>query len=128
MPSPPPAPLPGKNPFADVDLLVSDVYATRVQASVEAAGGISTALGRTLAKAAGIPTGIWIDQIGALPKMREALGQARLQQRGTVKCQRRCALLGCCLVPLLRVPFPNQLRTVFVFMQPALTNAQAQLS
>lgn len=83
MPSPPPAPLAGINPFAGVDMLVNSAYAAKVQQSVDAAGGPSNPLGNALSKAAGIPTAIWIDEIAALPKMRAALKQAQTQQRAT---------------------------------------------
>jgi cellulose 1,4-beta-cellobiosidase len=83
MPSPPPAPLAGINPFAGVDLLVSNAYATNVQQSVDAAGGPDNPLGSALSKAAGIPTAVWIDEMAALPKMRAALKQAQAQQRAT---------------------------------------------
>lgn len=82
-PSPPPAPLEGINPFADVDFLVSPEYSARVQRSVRVAGGPSTALGSTLAPAAGIPTAVWLDTIGAVANMRATLQVARRQQRGT---------------------------------------------
>jgi cellulose 1,4-beta-cellobiosidase len=39
-------------------------------------GGDHTALGTLLARAASVPTAIWLDSIAALPKMREALEDA----------------------------------------------------
>ena len=83
MPSPPPAPLAGRNPFSGVDFLVPAHYSENVQRSVAAAGGASNTLGAQLSHAAGIPTAVWLDEIAALSKMRAALEQAQAQQRGT---------------------------------------------
>ena len=82
-PAPPPAPLDGVNPFRDVDFVRTPRYSVGVQSSVDAHGGLSSALGRKLAKAATIPTATWIDKVGALPNMRVALEAARAQQRRT---------------------------------------------
>ena len=83
-PSPPPAPLAGINPFANVDFVVPASYTANVMSSVAAAGGSDSALGGQLALAAGIPSAIWLDEIAAIrTKMRPMLEQARRQQRGT---------------------------------------------
>jgi cellulose 1,4-beta-cellobiosidase len=66
-----------------VDLLVPAHYTSQVMRSVEAVGGVTSALGGQLALASGIPTATWLDEIAALPKMRAALEQARRQQRAT---------------------------------------------
>ena len=83
MPAPPPAPLSGVNPFADVDMFVDSHYAARVQRTAAMAGGDATDLGAQIMRAAGIPTAIWLDEIAAISKMRVALEQARIQQQAT---------------------------------------------
>lgn len=82
-PSPPPAPLAGANPFADVDYLVPPRYAERVERSIQEVGGPDSELGSVLSHAAGIPVATWIDSVEALSDMRSALEASRRQRRGT---------------------------------------------
>ena len=71
------------NPFRGVDFLRAAKYTEGVQRSVEQAGGLGDELGQLAARAARIPTAIWLDKISELPRAQEALELATEQQLRT---------------------------------------------
>lgn len=71
------------NPFKGVDFLRSPKFTEGVQRSVQAAGGLKDETGRLLARAARIPTAVWLDKVSELSRMVEALQMATEQQERT---------------------------------------------
>lgn len=71
------------NPFKNVDFLRSPKFTEGVQRSVQRAGGLNDETGRLLARAARIPTAIWLDKVSELSRMEEALQMATEQQART---------------------------------------------
>jgi len=71
------------NPFKNVDFLRSPKFTEGVQRSVQTAGGLNDETGRLLARAARIPTAVWLDKVSELSRMEEALQMATEQQART---------------------------------------------
>ena len=74
---------PDPNPFKGVDFLRAPKYTEGVQRSVQQAGGLDTEVGKLVARAARIPTAVWLDKISELPRAEEALDLATEQQSRT---------------------------------------------
>ena len=74
---------PDPNPFRGVDFLRAVKYTEGVGGSIQKAGGLGDELGQLAARAARIPTAIWLDKISELPRAQEALEMATEQQSRT---------------------------------------------
>ena len=74
---------PDPNPFRGVDFLRAVKYTEGVGGSIQKAGGLGDELGQLAARAARIPTAIWLDKISELTRAQEALEMATEQQSRT---------------------------------------------
>ena len=75
--------LPDPNPFRGVDFLRAVKYTEGIGRSIQKAGGLGDELGQLAARAARIPTAIWLDKISELTRAQEALEMATEQQSRT---------------------------------------------